>query len=211
MYTHSKQYLTAGTPVKEADKALILLHGRGGAARNMLGLAAEFTLPSFAVFAPQATQNSWYPYSFMAPEKENEPALSSAIKAIGEVVNDIKAAGISTENIFIGGFSQGACLTLEFVARNANPYGGVVAFTGGLIGEQLEASRYTGNFQDTPILITTGTPDPHVPLSRVEESVALLRSLNANVDLKVYPGRPHTITQQELVLANQLFAQQKVN
>jgi phospholipase/carboxylesterase len=203
MYTHSKQITTAGTPIAQAKKVLIMLHGRGASANSILSLASSLPLPDTAIIAPQAAQNSWYPYSFMAPAEDNEPALSSALAVIDQVVNDIVTQGIQKKNIYILGFSQGACLTLEYVARHGDTYGGVIAFTGGLIGEELNTTPYSGDFAGTPILITTGDPDPHVPLSRVEESVAQLKAMNANVLLKVYKGRPHTIIEEELELAEQ--------
>lgn len=204
MYTHSKQIVTAGVPVSQAKKALIMIHGRGASANSILSLADHLSLPSdTAMIAPQATQNSWYPYGFMAPVENNEPALSSALTLIDEIVNDLTKEGVDRKNIYFLGFSQGACLTLEYVARHGQQYGGVMAFTGGLIGQKLEISNYSGDFEQTPILIATGDPDPHVPVSRVEETVAQLSKMNANVLFKVYKGRPHTITQEELDLAKQ--------
>lgn len=205
MYTHSNQYKTAGAPAATAKGALVMLHGRGGTASNILSLARELNVAGFAIYAPQATNNSWYPYSFMAPDEQNQPALDSALQVIGDLVQQIAKDGIPEEKIFFMGFSQGACLTLEYITRNARRFGGAVAFTGGLVGEQLNLANYTGSFGGTPILITTGNPDPHVPLSRVEESVTLLTLHQANVTLKVYPGRPHTITQEEIDLANTLI------
>ncbi|WP_345947535.1 dienelactone hydrolase family protein [Mucilaginibacter sp. PAMB04274] len=203
MYTHSNQYKTAGAPAANAKGALVMLHGRGGNAANILSLAAELNVEDFALYAPQASNNSWYPYSFMAPDKQNQPALDSAIEVIDILVQLIIAEGIPAEKIYFIGFSQGACLTLEYISRNAKQYGGAVAFTGGLIGEQLQPENYTGDFGGTPVLITTGDPDQHVPLTRVEESVEILKQHHAQVTLKVYPGRPHTITMEEIDLANQ--------
>jgi phospholipase/carboxylesterase len=205
MYTHQKNIITAGTPLANAKGALVMLHGRGGTAQNILSLAHEFNLQDIAILAPQATNQSWYPYSFMVPVGDNQPALDSALTVIGETVQDIIAADISPENIYFTGFSQGACLTLEYITRNAQRYGGAVAFTGALIGEQLNMANYKGDFGHTPVLIATGNPDPHVPLSRVEESVTILQAMGADVTLKVYDGRPHTITQPEIELANQLI------
>lgn len=187
----------------EATGALIMLHGRGGSAVNILDLADDLDVSGLAIYVPQAEQNSWYPYSFLAPDKQNQPALSSALGVIGEVVDDILAAGILAERIFFLGFSQGACLTLEYIARNAKRYGGAVAFTGGLIGEELVTGNYHGSFAGTPVLITTGDPDPHVPLARVEASSKQLQGQQANVKLQVYKGRQHTITRDELKLANE--------
>jgi phospholipase/carboxylesterase len=138
----------------------------------------------------------------MAPVSNNQPALDSALAVIGELVEDIKQKGIAQENIYFLGFSQGACLTLEYVTRNAGRYGGIIAFTGGLIGEKLIHDNYKGDFNQTPIFITTGDPDPHVPVSRVNESVAIIQGLHANVTLEIYKTRPHTITGEELALAN---------
>lgn len=205
MYTHSKQILTAGAPVNQAKKAIIMLHGRGASAASIITLKDHLKLDGYAIFAPQATEHSWYPYSFMAPVSNNQPALDSALEVIGALVDDIIQQGIARENIYFLGFSQGACLTLEYVTRNANRYGGVIAFTGGLIGEKLIDANYKGDFDQTPILITTGDPDPHVPLNRVNESVALIQSLNGNITLEVYKTRPHTITGTELALANELL------
>lgn len=205
MYTHKKQIITAGTPLDKAKGTLVMLHGRGGSANDIISLANEFNLPNMAIIAPQATNHSWYPYSFMAPVLENEPALSSALSIIGELVDELILKGIPANKIYFAGFSQGACLTLEYVARNAQQFSGVIAFTGGLIGEELLKANYTGDFNNTPILITTGNPDPHVPLTRVEESAAVLKTMGANVTVKIYNGRPHTIIANEIELANQLI------
>ncbi|NCD69967.1 alpha/beta hydrolase [Mucilaginibacter agri] len=204
MYTHEYKIITAGVKPQEAKGALILLHGRGSTAHNMVGLANELDVADFAIYAPQATNHSWYPYSFLAPVQDNEPALSSALGVITQLVKQIEADGIPTDRIYFMGFSQGACLTLEYITRNAQQYGGAVAFTGGLIGEELNLANYTGSFKATPVLITTGDPDPHVPVSRVQQSVKQLTAMDANVILKIYKGRPHTITQEEIDLANQL-------
>ena len=205
MYTHRKQIVTAGRPADQAKKAMIMLHGRGASAVSILTLKDHLQLDGYAIFAPQATEHSWYPYSFMAPVSNNQPALDSALEVIGSLVEDIKEQGIGQENIYFLGFSQGACLTLEYVSRNAGKYGGVIAFTGGLIGEKLISENYIGDFDQTPILITTGDPDPHVPVSRVNETVSLLKKLSAKVTLKIYKGRQHTVTTEELALANSIL------
>lgn len=205
MYTHQKNIITAGIPVNEAKKAVILIHGRGASAADILSLANHFEINDAALFAPQATNNSWYPYSFMAPVKENQPALDSALLILKELVTEIEKAGIPQEQIYFAGFSQGACLTLEYISRNAGKYGGAVAFTGGLIGKEINMQHYKGNFKQTPILITTGDPDPHVPVSRVEVSKAIIEKMNARITVKIYPGRPHTITKQEIELAKKIL------
>ncbi|RZK69982.1 MAG: phospholipase [Pedobacter sp.] len=177
MYSHQKNIVTAGTPIAEAKRALILLHGRGSSAEDILNLANHFELEDVALFAPQATNNSWYPTSFIAPVIENQPALDSALSLIKELVNEISNAGIPTSKIYFAGFSQGACLTLEYVTRNAQRYGGVIAFTGGLIGKDINMNNYKGDFKQTPVLITTGDPDPHVPLRRVELSEGIIKKI----------------------------------
>lgn len=197
--------ITAGTPLKEAKKALIMMHGRGASAHDILSIAKHLELTDFALVAPQADNHTWYPYSFLAPISQNEPYLSKSLDKIAEVVAQVEENGIQKENIYFLGFSQGACLSLEFVARNASKYGGVVAFTGGLIGDQLTDENYTGNFENTPIFIGTSNPDIHVPVERVHESETILKRMGASVTKKVYDNMGHTINQDEIDLANQLI------
>jgi phospholipase/carboxylesterase len=201
---HEKIVLTKGAALKDAKKALIMIHGRGAGAEDIISLVSYLNVDGYAILAPRATGNSWYPYSFLAPEKANEPWLGSAIQVIGDVVEDIVAAGIAERNIYLLGFSQGACLTLEYTARNAKRYGGVVAFTGGLIGETIRREKYVGDFAGTPVFIGTSDPDPHVPIHRVNESVSILREMNASVTEKVYLNMGHTINEEEIDLANEL-------
>lgn len=202
MYTHSKNIRTGGHLAAGAKAALIMLHGRGSSANDIMQLANHLDAKEMAIYAPQATNNSWYPCSFLNPVRENEPALSSALDLIHITVEQAINDGFKNDQIYFIGFSQGACLTLEYIARNAKLYGGVIAFTGGLIGQELNLNNYSGNFEGTPILITTGDPDPHVPLNRVEESVDVIDKMHGHVTLKVYKGKPHTITSEELKLAN---------
>ena len=201
---HTKKILTAGEDLARANRALILVHGRGGTAEDILTLADHLPVAGYALLAPQAVRNSWYPNSFLAPPAENQPWLESALDVLAAVVEDILAAGIGRERIYFAGFSQGACLTLEFAARNAGQYGGVAAFTGGLIGDKIYPANYTGQFAGTPFFIGTGDRDPHVPLSRVEDTVRLLGSMGAEVVEKVYPGRAHTIVADELAQAGRV-------
>lgn len=205
MYSHSKKIISSGIPLNEAKKAIIMLHGRGASADSIISLAGQLNVDDFAILAPQATNNSWYPYSFLAPVEQNQPALDSALQLIDDLVHEVQETGIPLHKIYFLGFSQGACLALEYTARHAAPYGGVIAFTGGLIGDQLRPENYTGDFVHTPAFISTGDPDPHVPVSRVEKSVEILEKLNAEVSLRVYSGRPHTIQFQELDLVNKLI------
>jgi phospholipase/carboxylesterase len=206
MYTHKKQVVTQGRPLAETRKALILIHGRGATAESILSLTDYLPVADFSLFAPQATNHSWYPYSFMAPSSQNQPALDSALEQVDELVKSILDQGLSSRHIYVLGFSQGACLTAEYATRHAQPYGGLLIFTGGLIGQQLDTSNYQGNFEGTPVLITTGDPDPHVPVSRVDETVKIMTEKGAVVTKKIYKGRPHTILEEELNLARQILA-----
>lgn len=202
---HKKNIATAGKALHKADKALVMLHGRGANAADILSIAAHLAVKDYALLAPQAAGNSWYPYSFMVPVSKNEPWLSSALSLLREVLADIENNKISSENIYFVGFSQGACLALEFVARNAAKYGGVAAFTGGLIGDKIYTENYTGDFKMTPVFIGTGNPDPHVPVARVYETAKILKSMNAAVTQKVYDNMGHTINQDEIDSANALI------
>lgn len=202
---HQKNILHAGNEIGPQSKVLIMLHGRGGDAANMLSLQPYLKLDSFSLLAPQATNNTWYPYSFLAPASENEPWLSSALDMLTRIVKELNAQDVSSGNIFFLGFSQGACLMLEFLARNAAQYGGAVAFTGGLIGEKIERQHYAGDFQQTPFFIGSANPDPHVPVERVYATGNILREMNAVVHEKIYADMGHTISQDEIDNANELI------
>lgn len=201
---HQKNIVTAGKELSATSKVLILLHGRGGSAEDILSLSQYLKVKEYALLAPQATNNTWYPYSFLAPPSQNEPWLSSALQILQEMVEDVVSKGVPKENIYFVGFSQGACLTLEFVTRNANKYGGVVAFTGGLIGDKIYNENYKGDFQNTPVFIGTSNPDPHVPVERVYATTNILKDMNAAVTEKVYNNKGHTINQDEIEQANMI-------
>lgn len=205
MYTHQNNIITGGKPLSETGKALIMIHGRGATAESILSLADYLPVEEFSLFAPQATNHSWYPYSFMAPAAQNQPALDSALELIHEVVQSILDQGVSSQNVYLLGFSQGACLTSEYATRHAKQYGGLFLFTGGLVGQELEKGNYQGDFAGTPVVITTGDPDPHVPVSRVEETQAIMEEHGAVVTKKIYKGRPHTILQEEIELAKEIL------
>ena len=203
--TYLKNITFAGKPLSEAKKALIMLHGRGAGAENILSMASHFDVKDFALLAPQATNATWYPYSFMAPVAQNEPWLTSALSLLKELVADVNNQGIALENIYFLGFSQGACLMLEFVARNATKFGGVAAFTGGLIGDKINTENYKGDFAGTPIFIGTSSPDPHVPVERVNATTNILKQMNAAITEKVYANMGHTINEDEISNANNLI------
>lgn len=201
---HQKNILTAGKKLEESDKVLIMIHGRGSTASNILSLSSHLNADDCTLIAPQATNNTWYPYSFLEPPIQNEPWLSSAITLLGEIVNDL-AKTVDKKRIYFLGFSQGACLTLEFITRNAERYGGCIAFTGGLIGDKIYTDNYNGDFQNTPVFIGSSDPDPHVPVQRVHDTVKILKSMNASVTEKIYERMGHTIIQDEIDHANKLL------
>lgn len=194
---HSYHIVEQGRPLNKASKALILLHGRGGTAVDILKLANEFCDDTFYVASPQATHHTWYPYSFMAEEKSNEPWLSSAVDTVKRLIEET-ALHIPRSHIYLMGFSQGACLALEVSTRDAVRYGGVVAFTGGLIGKTLDENKYHGNFEGTKVFIGNSDNDPHVPLARSEQSKDIMQKLGADVTLKVYHNMGHTINEDEI-------------
>lgn len=199
---HQKNIIASGRELTATSKVLIMLHGRGGSAEDIISLSSYLAVKDFSLLAPQATNNTWYPYSFLAPPSQNEPWLSSALQLVKELVGDVISKGVAAEHVYFCGFSQGACLTLEFVTRNADKYGGVAAFTGGLIGDKIYNRNYKGDFKGTPIFIGTGDPDPHVPIERFYATANILRNMNAAVTEKVYANMGHTINQDEIDNAN---------
>ncbi len=198
MITMSSDVRRAGSHLNAARAAMILVHGRGGRAEDMLGLADAFDASGIAFVAPQAGSGSWYPQSFMAPIAQNEPHLSNALKTISDIVADLERQGMPAEKIVLAGFSQGACLALEFAARNARRFGGVAGFSGGLIGPEGAPSRYAGSLAGTPVFLGCSDVDFHIPLKRVNETAKALTALGGNVMKVIYPGMGHTIVQDEI-------------
>jgi phospholipase/carboxylesterase len=196
----------AGTPMEQAAGALILLHGRGGSAEDILALGRALTNDRFALLAPQAPGHTWYPYSFLAPRQQNEPYLSSALRQVEAALAQATSAGLETSQVALCGFSQGACLATEFVARHPQRYAGLLAFTGGLIGPLEEPISLTGDLAGTPVLLSSGDPDPHVPWKRVQQSGELLTSMGGKVILQRYPGRPHTVLPEEMEQGKKLLS-----
>jgi phospholipase/carboxylesterase len=194
----------AGVPVAKAAKALIMLHGRGADAQDILGVADHLNVKDFALLAPQAEGNTWYPYSFTAPVEKNEPYLSQSLQTVADTVDHALNNGIAKENIYLLGFSQGACLATEYLARHAGRYGGLVVFTGGLIGERINRKNYTGNFQGTPVFIASSDPDFHVPVERVYATANIFKEMGAEVTEKLYANMGHTINQDEIANANKI-------
>jgi len=187
-----------GQPLGQARRAMIMVHGRGADAADILGLAGELDLNDFALVAPQATSYSWYPYSFLAPVEHNEPWLSSALNLLEGLVERLLAQGLPEEDIYLLGFSQGACLSVEFAARSGRRFGGVFVLSGGLIGAALDEGNYRDDLDGLPVFLGCSDVDPHIPLHRVRDTSRILRKRGAAVTEKIYPGMPHTVVKDEI-------------
>jgi predicted esterase len=199
-------FSVAGKSLKEAKRALILLHGRGADAEDILSLGKQLQLPETALIAPKATNNTWYPERFLVETRYNEPWLSSALDGITAQIERCLKAGLSMEQIFLCGFSQGACLVSEYAARHPKRYGGVIAFSGGVIGAEGEGRPTDpGSLDQTPVFLGCSTIDPHIPANRVHETATLLRVLGAKVTLKLYPLMPHIVNADEMAIAQNLI------
>ncbi|GAB3572798.1 dienelactone hydrolase family protein [Spirosoma luteolum] len=201
----------AGKPLDEAGKVMVMVHGRGGSAADILSLSQYIDDPDFAFIAPEATGNTWYPYSFLRPTAENEPYLTAALDSLAGLSARLQADfNINSTQIYWLGFSQGACLLLEHVARHAIPYGGVFALSGGLIGPEGSPRDYQGSFDQTPVFLGCSDRDSHVPEERVLESERVFTKLGAAVTTRLYPNFGHTINEDELKIVNLLIAGQPV-
>jgi len=194
-----------GTPLDQAERVVIMLHGRGDRASSFIGLSNEFPIEGAAFLAIQARQNTWYPYSFLEPQQRNEPHLTTSLNAVDELVKKLEKRGFTSQQLHFLGFSQGACLTLEYTTRHARRYGSITAFTGGLIGHELDEDRYSGTFDKTPVFLGSSDHDPHVPEARIEASRDILEKMGADVTMTIYPGMGHTINRAELAKANELL------
>jgi len=190
---------TAGEPLASARAAMLMVHGRGATAEDILSLANELGQPGFAYLAPQAAENTWYPNRFLVPLADNEPWLSSALSFVGGAFAQIVNAGIAPERVFLLGFSQGACLTLEFAARNARRYGGVVGLSGALIGPDETPRDYKGSLDHTPVFLGCSDVDFHVPKERVQHAAGILRNLGGIVTERLYPNMDHSVNQDEIM------------
>ena len=190
--------LAAGASLDEAQAAMVMVHGRGAFAEDMLLLIEHLDVPGFAYLAPQAAMNTWYPERFIAPRAANEPYLSSGLQTIADTIIRINEAGITTEKIVLLGFSQGACLALEFAARHPQRYGGVFALSGGLIGTDNELTGYEGSLDGALLFLGCSDVDFHVPLQRVRRSAEIMAELGGDVEKRIYPGMGHEVNQDEL-------------
>jgi len=204
---HQREPIVAyGAPLDRARAAVVMIHGRGASARDILTLAPEIGLDDLAYLAPQAAGNTWYPYPFMTPMDQNEPYLSSALARVGEVLARVAAAGVPPERTALLGFSQGACLTTEYVARNAGRYGAVAGLSGGLIGPAGTPRDYPGSLSGTPVFLGCSDVDFHIPKERVLETGDVLERLGAKVDLRLYPNMGHEVNEDELEAVRALFS-----
>lgn len=189
---------SAGLALDRARAAIVMVHGRGATAESILTLVPALDVDGFAFLAPQASGNTWYPNSFLAPISGNEPGISSGLAAIGDVIAEIEESGIPRGKIILLGFSQGGCLSLEFAARHATRYGGIACLSGGLIGPDGTPRDYTGNFDGTPAFLGCSDVDFHIPAVRVSESAAILKRMGASVTMKLYPGMGHLVNEDEI-------------
>lgn len=193
--------LRAGPPPGEAQVGVVLVHGRGDSAAGILGLVEplrERGAPDVTYLAPDAIGNTWYPHRFMEPSERNQPHLDSALATLGRSVAELEAAGLPRERIVLLGFSQGACLALEWVAREGGRFGAVVALSGGLIGNEVDPARYPHRLDGTSAFLGCSDVDPHIPDTRVHASARQLLAQGADVVTRIYPGMPHTVNDDEL-------------
>jgi predicted esterase len=200
--------LTFGAPLSGARVAMIMVHGRGASAEDMRGLAGELGTTDVAFLAPQAAGGTWYPYSFLSPISDNEPGLSSALGMIAGLVDGLVARQLPHDRIALLGFSQGACLSLEFAARHPRRYKAVFGLSGGLIGPAGTPRDYPGSFAGTPVFLGCSDVDAHIPLARVQESAEVFRRMGAAVDERIYPRMGHTVNEDEIETVKKLLLSQ---
>lgn len=196
----------AGTGLADAEAVLVLLHGRGATARSITQFGRQVHSEGVALLAPQARGNEWYPESFLAPIEDNEPGRSSGLTAVESAMDRARDAGIPDGRIMLAGFSQGACLASEYVARNPGRYGGLAALSGGLLGESVAPSDYEGDLEGTPVFLGCSDVDPHIPAERVHETAAVFETLGGDVDTRLYEGMAHTVNDEELEAVEALVA-----
>lgn len=196
---------TAGAPLGNSPAVMIMVHGRNAAPASILDLVPRFERPDFTYLAPAAAGGTWYPFSFMAEREKNEPGLSSGLWVLEHLVADVIARGISRDHVILLGFSQGACLTSEFAVRHAGRYGGVIAYSGGLIGELGTTWNYPGSFDGAPVLLGCSDVDTHVSKTRVDESAAVFERMGAAVTERIYPGMGHTVNDHEIAFTTDLM------
>lgn len=203
---HAQAALRLGAAPGEADAAVVLVHGRGGSPEGMVDFARVLDRPKTVWLAPRAASGSWYPQSFLAPLELNQPWLDSALESLGRAADGLRREGLATERIVWLGFSQGACLASEFVARSARRWGGLAALSGGLIGPPGAVREYEGSIARTPVFLGCGDPDPHIPRARVEESGRILAGIGGVTEVRLYPGLGHTVNTDEIEAVRAILA-----
>jgi predicted esterase len=197
--------LASGPPLAQARLVAILVHGRGASAEDILSLTHELRVKDVAYLAPQAADASWYPNTFLAPLARNEPGISSGLHVLASLVEDARANGVPPNRVAFMGFSQGACLSLEFAVRHAHRYAAVIGLSGGLIGPPGTPRDYTGSLDGTPVFLGCSDVDPHIPLERVHETAEVFRRMGARVDERIYPRMGHTVNRDELEAVESLL------
>lgn len=195
-----------GPSLADARLVAILVHGRGAGAEDILGLTSELQATDVAYLAPQAAGRTWYPYSFLADMSQNEPGISSGLRVLSRLVEGAGDEGVPADRVVLMGFSQGACLSLEFAARHAQRYAAVIGLSGGLIGPPGTPRNYSGTLDGTPVFLGCSDIDPHIPLERVHETADVFRRLGAAVDERIYPRMGHTVNREELEAIDALLA-----
>lgn len=203
---HEFTVLQEGPPPESGRKVLVLVHGRGANAASMLSLREYLGVDGFTLMLPEATNNTWYPFSFMMPRAQNQPWLDSALGTLERLSDELLASGVDPLDIYWLGFSQGACLVLEFVATQGNVYGGAFGLSGGLIGDRIEPERYTTKLHGMPIVLGCSDIDSHIPLERVQESDRIFKELGADVRTTIYPGMGHQINDDEIRQINEVLS-----
>jgi predicted esterase len=202
----TEKLITGGADPKNAKAAMVMIHGRGATAESILSLANDIEHRNMITFyAPQAADNTWYPHPFLQPSVMNQPGLDSGLQRIFDVISEIEAKGIKKEDIFLLGFSQGACLASEFLARHPEKYAGLIVLSGGVIGDEVIMDNYEGDLEETPVFIGCSTADPHIPKDRLEDTEKLFKKLNADVTLTRYSGLGHTINEDEINEINKIL------
>ena len=202
---HGQPVLTEGPPPADARLTMIVVHGRGGSADDILGLARELRLDDVAYLAPQAAGHTWYPYGFLTALERNEPYLSSALGLLAGLVAQLVDQGIARDRIGLLGFSQGACLSLEFAARHAARYAGIAGLSGGLIGPPGTPRDYAGSLEGLPVFLGCSDVDDHIPVERVHETAAVFTRMGARVDERIYPRMGHTVIEDEIDAVRAMF------
>lgn len=203
---HEYAIVQDGPPLERGNKVLVMVHGRGADAASMLSLKEYLHVEEVTIMLPQATNNTWYPYSFMMPRAQNQPWLDSALGTLERLSDELLAANVDPLDIYWLGFSQGACLVMEFVASHSIVYGGAFGLSGGLLGDTIEADRYADKLHGMPIVLGCSDVDSHIPLERVQETDRILKGLGADVRTTIYPGMGHQINEDEIRQINEILS-----